>query len=200
MGLAAFWQSIADTRKAEPAVGGPVMSIERCNHTSVGIIVQRDDRLLLIERGNPPYGWAAPAGHVDPSETYAGAAARELREEVGLSAEELVFVHAAKYGNRCRRPGGDHHVWRVYRALCGGDPVRCEVETRAMRWVTPLELRDLIGQTRYHLAAGSGPEEWQRDPGLEPVWWEIFTAVWGPEGWCCAAWPRCGCGPRRGNP
>ncbi|MGL5826117.1 MAG: NUDIX domain-containing protein [Nocardioides sp.] len=39
--------------------------------------------LLMIERGDG-HGWALPGGHLDPHETPAQAAARELAEETGL--------------------------------------------------------------------------------------------------------------------
>lgn len=151
------------------------MTIESCTNTSAGILVHRDGRLLLIERRRPPYGWAPPAGHVDDGETYAQAALRELREEVGLTASCLTVIHRARYGNRCRRPRGDHHAWEVFTADTTGEPVRSEDETRAMRWVTPGELDELVAVTRNHLAMRSGPEEWQHRPGLEPVWVEMLT-------------------------
>jgi hypothetical protein len=63
----------------------------------------------------------------------------------------------------------------VFTADTTGEPVRSEDETRAMRWVTPGELDELVAVTRNHLAMRSGPEEWQHRPGLEPVWVEMLT-------------------------
>lgn len=52
--------------------------------------------VLLIQRGGPPHqgSWALPGGHVDPGETSAAAAVRELLEETGvdLPADHIRLV------------------------------------------------------------------------------------------------------------
>ncbi len=40
-----------------------------------------EQRIVLIKRKNPPYGWALPGGFVDVGETVAQAAVREALEE-----------------------------------------------------------------------------------------------------------------------
>lgn len=164
-----------DEQMGGPAVTGP---IEPCNHTSVGVLVARDGRLLLINRASPPYGWAPPAGHVEPGETYGAAAARELAEETGLHAADLRHLISKRYPNRCRRPGGDHHDWAVYEADVVGHPV-LSPEIRGWRWASAVELADLVTLTRAHLASDATPEQWKEHPGLEPVWVELL----GKLGW-----------------
>lgn len=151
--------------------------IEPCNNTSVGILVYHDDKLLLIERRKPPYGWAPPAGHVDDEESYAEAAARELQEEVGLKATNLRLLLARRYENRCRRPGGDEHVWQVFEAVCDGEPVRSEDETSAMRWFTRAELDELSQRSSALLTSDAGSEQWREAPGLEPVWIDMLNEI-----------------------
>jgi hypothetical protein len=56
--------------------------------------VIRDDRVLLLERDHPPFEgrWVLPGGLVEPGETAARAAEREVREEVGIVVRAERFV------------------------------------------------------------------------------------------------------------
>lgn len=55
----------------------------------------RDDSVLLVQRMKPIAGvWSLPGGHIEPGETAAAAAVRELNEETGLvaAADGLVDI------------------------------------------------------------------------------------------------------------
>jgi 8-oxo-dGTP diphosphatase len=66
----------------------------------VGALVERDGRLLLVRQNGQ---WFLPGGMLEPGETHAGGAAREVREETGVDVEvtdllalsEQTFVNAA---------------------------------------------------------------------------------------------------------
>jgi len=59
---------------------------------TVDIIIEIDDSIILIERKNPPFGWALPGGFVDYSETLQDAAVREAMEETSLKVVDLQLL------------------------------------------------------------------------------------------------------------
>lgn len=67
---------------------------------TVDIVIELIDRpsrpIVLIERENPPLGWALPGGFVDYGESVETAAIREALEETSLSVEliEQFYVYS----------------------------------------------------------------------------------------------------------
>lgn len=87
-------------------------------------LVDRPERpIVLIERKNPPYGWAIPGGFVDIGETVESTAVREAREEVSLpvSLRGLLGI----YSSPQRDPRG-HTVTAIYIAHATGTPVAAD--------------------------------------------------------------------------
>ncbi|WP_019625702.1 NUDIX hydrolase [Thioalkalivibrio sp. ALJT] len=90
-------------------------------------------RVLVIERRNPPHGWALPGGFVDVGETTEHAAVREAREETGLEVtlETLLGV----YSDPGRDPRG-HTVSAVYIAR-GQGQARAADDAADCAWLAP---------------------------------------------------------------
>lgn len=75
--------------------------------------------IVLIERKNPPHGWAIPGGFVDVGETLEHAAVREAQEETGLKVKLKALL--GNYSDPNRDPRG-HTVTAVYVAEAHGTP------------------------------------------------------------------------------
>jgi 8-oxo-dGTP diphosphatase len=79
--------------------------------------------IVLIERKNPPYGWAIPGGFVDIGETLEAAAVREAKEEISLDIELVTLL--GMYSNPARDPRG-HTITAVYVATSTGQPMAAD--------------------------------------------------------------------------
>ena len=90
---------------------------------SVDVIIEMHDLpdkpVVLIERKNPPYGWAIPGGFVDLGETVSRAVIREALEETCL--EVTLDVLLGCYSDPARDNRG-HTVSLVYIAHATGEP------------------------------------------------------------------------------
>ncbi|CAG0906726.1 unnamed protein product [Cyprideis torosa] len=86
---------------------------------TVDIIIEVDQKIVLIERKNAPLGWALPGGFVDYGESFEQAALREAMEETGLRVENLQQFHTYS------EPGRDprcHTVSTVFTGKAKGTP------------------------------------------------------------------------------
>jgi 8-oxo-dGTP diphosphatase len=76
-------------------------------------------QVVLIQRLNPPYGWALPGGFVDYGESVEQAARREAQEETGLVVELLALLGV--YSDPRRDPR-QHTQTTVFAARAQGEP------------------------------------------------------------------------------
>jgi ADP-ribose pyrophosphatase YjhB (NUDIX family) len=87
---------------------------------TVDIIIEVEGGIVLIERKNPPHGWAIPGGFVDYGETVEAAAVREAREETGLVVKLTGLLGV--YSDPSRDPRS-HTISTVFVASAAGRPV-----------------------------------------------------------------------------
>lgn len=87
------------------------------------VIIELSDKpgrpIVLIERKNPPYGWAIPGGFMDVGERLEMAAIREAKEEVCLDVTLKALL--GMYSDPKRDDRG-HTVTAVYVAEATGEP------------------------------------------------------------------------------
>lgn len=91
---------------------------------TVDIIIEVDgddagNGIVLIERRNPPHGWALPGGFVDYGESFETAAIREAKEETSLDVAlvEQFFCYSTP-----DRDPRQHTATTVYIATAHGTP------------------------------------------------------------------------------
>ncbi|MEQ4209684.1 NUDIX domain-containing protein [Actinopolymorpha sp. B9G3] len=135
--------------------------------TASAVVLDDTDRVLLVHH-NKLGKWLYPGGHVDPNETPAEAAVREVLEETAVQAVVLgepAFTHAAVDGHAApwaviemdvtdSKVGAHRHIDFVYVCRASGGELAAQPEEVAgARWVpvgdvaalaTPTELPELV--------------------------------------------------------
>ncbi len=86
---------------------------------TVDIIIEIGGKIVLIERKNPPHGWALPGGFVDYGERIESAAVREAAEETSLTVNLTEQFYT--YSDPHRDPR-HHTVSTVFIATAQGEP------------------------------------------------------------------------------
>ncbi len=125
------------------------------------IVIRLLDRdglpIVLINRRNPPFGWALPGGFVDRDETVENAAIREAAEETSLQIELVKLLGCYSDPQRDQR---FHTVSLVFVADAKGQP-RAADDAVGINIVLPDEAPSLvfdhdiiIADYRQYLATG----------------------------------------------
>ncbi len=86
---------------------------------TVDIIIEMQDKIVLVERKNPPLGLAIPGGFVDYGERVEDAARREAKEETGLEVTIKYLVGVYSDPSRDSRM---HTISTVFAAEARGRP------------------------------------------------------------------------------
>ena len=112
-------------------------------YVGVGIVVFRDDEVLLVERAKPPIRnrWSIPGGAQEIGETVREAASRELMEETGLEADVIGLIDVVDGITRDQDSRVQFHYtlvdfaaeWRSGEAAAADD-------VAAVRWVPLADL------------------------------------------------------------
>jgi ADP-ribose pyrophosphatase YjhB (NUDIX family) len=153
------------------------MSDNVCDHKSVGMVVWKDKKMLLVERKKFPFGFAPPAGHVDNDLSFEAAAIRELKEETGLTSTKLQLLTEGRKDTACRREEGTWHYWKIYKMKVEGEIEQNTAETKQLDWYSKKQIQRLARRTRQYLDKRIKDEDWEKNPGIEVVWYEWFQKL-----------------------
>jgi ADP-ribose pyrophosphatase YjhB (NUDIX family) len=132
----------------------------------VSALVWHEGRVLLVRRGRPPLQglWSLPGGHVEFGERLAEAAAREVREETGLTIADLRQIDIAEIvgtentGAIGNPPAAHHFVLVVFAAELRSGTLSAGDDAAEARFVAPPEFDELpmTDDTRRLVAKGAG--------------------------------------------
>ena len=128
---------------------GPLVTVDAIIEVAGGIV--------LVERSNPPFGFALPGGFVDYGESLEEAVRREAAEETGLELSDLAQFHT--YSDPSRDPRF-HTVSTVFSARAAGQP-RAGDDAAAVRVA---RLEDVPGLT-FAFDHGAVLADWLRARG-----------------------------------
>ncbi|MCX7350893.1 MAG: NUDIX hydrolase [Alphaproteobacteria bacterium] len=108
----------------------------------VSASIWRDGKVLLVQRAKPPKGiWAFPGGHVEAGERLEDGAARELREETGMTAR---FQGLLGLYDVIRRDESGlvtvHYVIASYLGIAGPEEPVAASDAAAVTWADPDQL------------------------------------------------------------
>lgn len=96
---------------------------------TVDIIIEIEPgSVVLIERKNPPHGWAIPGGYVDYGESLEHCAVREAKEETSLDVTLVRQFHTYSDPSRDKR---HHSISTVFVATAKGAPRGADDALRA---------------------------------------------------------------------
>ncbi len=126
-------------------------------HFIVGIIVEKKEKYLLVERNDFPYGFAAPTGHINNGETIEEALKRKLKGETGLEIiEKKKVLREVISLTPCRIDGTYDHMAYIYRVKASGRVKIDKSEFKSYGWYSEKEISDL---------------------SLEPMWNFVFDKI-----------------------
>jgi 8-oxo-dGTP diphosphatase len=135
-----------------PAMSSATLTRPGWPRPGASAVILRGDTVLLVERGKGAARgiWSFPGGHIEPGERAAAAAAREVLEETGITAEitGLLDVQDVLIKDKAGILAA-HYVLAVYFGRAATGDVRAASDAADARFV-PLD-----GLEPYILTAGA---------------------------------------------
>lgn len=123
---------------------GPFTTMDAIIEVSVG----KEEGIILIERNNPPFGFALPGGFLDYGESLEDAVTREAKEETNLDIFDLKQFHTYSRPDRDPR---FHTIGTVFIAQAKGTP-KAGDDAKGLKVVKLSELDSAEKLNKFHFA------------------------------------------------
>jgi 8-oxo-dGTP diphosphatase len=109
----------------------------------VGVIVRKDDEVLLVKRGQEPLKgqWTIPGGLVHVGETLQTAAQREIFEECGITIRRLQRFDIFEYIDLDSDKVKFHYIIVEFTADYLNGVLQASSDVIEARWLSPLQLQ-----------------------------------------------------------
>ncbi|MBU2028666.1 NUDIX hydrolase [Patescibacteria group bacterium] len=113
-------------------------------HRSVAAVIRnKDGEILMLDRVNPPFGWACPAGHANEEENPEQAMIREVKEEVNVDVKKYKLLHHEFIEwNECKK-GVKGHDFFVYEITEWKGDVKSNYEAKNIKWISEEEIQGM---------------------------------------------------------
>ena len=154
----------------------------------VGVVVWKDNAVLLIQRGKPPRAgtWSLPGGRQELGETTREAGVREVREETGLEVDikDLIDVVDTIHRDDEGRVHMQYTLVDYWAEWVSGEPV-AGTDAADARWVDPRICphttcgtkpcasstfrQNALAPVIHHLTSGGRPEKPACEKPLDPA-------------------------------
>jgi 8-oxo-dGTP pyrophosphatase MutT (NUDIX family) len=115
-------------------------------HYSVGALIKKNNRYLLIDRATDPQCIAGISGHIDEGESPEQALVREVFEESGLRVVKYkLLFKEERHNNTCNRWISIHY-WYFYECETSGKINPNPREARSIKPYSPQDMQRVCRQ------------------------------------------------------
>ena len=112
-------------------------------HYTVGALIERYGKYLVINRALPPLGWAGIAGHLNEGEDHDLAIVRKVRDEVGLEVITKKLLSSEEISWNICREGVESHYWYLYDCKATGQVKLNPKAAKSYDWLLKGEISKL---------------------------------------------------------
>ena len=124
---------------------------QKYRQNSVGVILDRENNVLLVARANDPLHWQFPQGGLQPLETPEQAIMRELLEELGTSSFSILSKapeqHSYQWDEYLIRDEYIGQIQTIFLLRFTGVTSQIKVDRRELKgslWVSPERLESFL--------------------------------------------------------